>query len=42
LDDANSEEKVAVIARIFSEQGEKLFGNFSVHKAGRSRIHRKV
>lgn len=32
LDDANSEEKVAVIAEIFSEHGEKLFGNFSVYK----------
>jgi predicted nuclease of predicted toxin-antitoxin system len=42
LDDANSEEKVAVIAEIFSEHGEKLFGKFSVYKKGRLRIHRKA
>jgi predicted nuclease of predicted toxin-antitoxin system len=39
LDEANSREKVAVIAKIFSEHDQELLGNFSVYKNGRLRIH---
>jgi len=39
LDDANSQEKAEVIAQIFSEHSQELFGNFSVYKRGRLRIH---
>jgi predicted nuclease of predicted toxin-antitoxin system len=39
MDDANSQEKAAVIAKIFGEHGQELFGNFSVYKKGRLRIH---
>jgi predicted nuclease of predicted toxin-antitoxin system len=39
LDDAMSQEKAAVIAKIFSERGDDLLGNFSVYKKGRLRIH---
>jgi len=39
LGEATSQEKVAVIAKIFSEHRQDLFGNFSVYKNGRLRIH---
>ncbi len=39
LDAATSQEKVAVIAKIFSEHGRALFGNFAVYKKGHLRIH---
>lgn len=39
LDDATGLEKVQVLAQIFSEHGDELFGSFSVYKNGRLRIH---
>jgi predicted nuclease of predicted toxin-antitoxin system len=38
LDDARSDEKVSVIAEIFTKYGDQLEGRFSVYHEGRLRI----
>jgi predicted nuclease of predicted toxin-antitoxin system len=40
LDDARSEEKVAIVNQIFAQHADNLVGNFCIYQNGRLRIRR--